>query len=221
MPAEDVLKVVFHWSGYGEEGAVSLWFQSAGSHSDTLLGNAAGNIDTQFGSNATPSLWSNLQDMLTTAQKWDEITVYQYNNLPGTVSNLGRVTVAHTGHVTGTISPLQTSLCAQLHTGTAGASNRGRIYMPGHCLPVSAGNALVTSDNASLVAENVASMIGVTGNALSGTLDAADPLTAVVYSPTKGYVTPITSVIVDNRPDIQRRRANKLEPTSTAVVVSP
>ena len=215
MPAQDIIKVVLHWSGYGEEGNIGWYYQSAGSHSSQLLTNAAGNIDTQLGTpSGSPTIWANLQALLTTAQTWDKVTVYQYDNLPGKVTDQGQVAVTHAGTGSTAAAPLQSCMVASLRTGLSGARNRGRTYMPAHTQigPVA---PYFAAGQVNAMAGLVSSLLSGIGNALSGTLNASSPLAPVVYSPTGGFVTPITTVVVDNRPDIQRRRAAQLKASYT------
>lgn len=218
MSAQDILKLVLHWSGYGEEGAVSFHFQSAGSHSDALLNNAVGNIDTQWGSDTAPSTWTQLTALLSQNQAYDELTLYQYDALPGKVSNIGRKAINHQGTASGTLTPLQSCMVVGLKTAISSASTRGRVYMPAHTIPESNATALFASGQATAMATLVAKALTTAGAALAGTLNASSALSPVVYSPTKAFVTPVTAVTADNKPDIQRRRANKLQPTATASI---
>lgn len=215
MPAQDVIKLVLHWAGYGEEGTIGAYFQSAGSHSDSLLNNAAGNIVTNWETEDSPSLMAFLASLLAPAQAYDSLTLYQYNALPGKVSNIGRHALNVAGTFQGSIHPLQTSMVVGLHTDEAGARKRGRVYLPGHCRAVDAATALYQQNTITEASDQLAAVFNSAGASMAGTLNASDALALVVYSPTGGFVTPVTSLVCDNRPDVQRRRAASLEPTST------
>lgn len=219
MPtSSDIIKVVLHWIGYGEEGTLSCYFQSAGSHSDALLANAAGNINTVMGSSTTPSTWSDLASLLTPQQQFDSITVYQYDTLPGTVTAQGEHGV--TGQVgSGTLQGgLQDAVVVTTLTDEAGKSKRGRMYLPAHCVIKNTLTACLGNGQAARIAGIAGALLNDWADALASTLDASDPLSPVVYSPTHGYVTPITALRADNKTDTQRRRAFSLEPSETVTV---
>lgn len=96
--------------------------------------------------------------------------------------------------------PNQVSAVLTLHSDFAGRQNRGRIYLP--CLKGSL-DAAGNLNNGNLA---------TTADAWKSFFDdwnAADVPTLSVVSRTGSHVHPITSLSIDSRPDIQRRRANK------------
>lgn len=100
------------------------------------------------------------------------------------------------GTQAGNGSPIDTCLVQSLRTDFVGQSNRGRMYAPHHGLILASG--LIQAATATTYCNATAAL-------LSGTTSAA-----VVMSRVTSDQTPITSVQVDLKPDVQRRRENRL-----------
>lgn len=105
--------------------------------------------------------------------------------------------------------PTQTALVVSLTTGLAGRSQRGRIYLPctGYAL---SGHFVGSSDIDGLATKTVGFI-----QALNAIADTGYGFASVVAG--KSATHPITGCRIDNRPDIQRRRADKVLPTHTAI----
>jgi hypothetical protein len=94
-------------------------------------------------------------------------------------------------------------MVATMLTGQSGRSFRGRMYCPATNLGLTAG--LIASGQVDAVA--------------TGLVDAIDAVRTdttwrpMVVSITQSVMTEIIQVRVDDKPDIQRRRANKLVPS--------
>lgn len=107
--------------------------------------------------------------------------------------------------------PNQVAVVASLRTGASGRKNRGRIYFP------------ATGANFSATAQygpgNVSTLAGDIAAAFAD-LDASSAGTPSVVSFAGSAHRPITSVVIDTRADIQRRRANKqtIDSAATAPV---
>jgi hypothetical protein len=104
--------------------------------------------------------------------------------------------------------PNQCSLVISLRTGLAGRSHRGRMYLP-----------IGTLDGGTLgqVPESTASNCGDIWAACFTDWNASgDNGTVVVMSSAKTSAAPITSVVVDTKVDIQRRRAMKQSATGSS-----
>lgn len=114
---------------------------------------------------------------------------------------------ARTGQGTAAL-PTQTSLVASMRTSRPGRSNRGRMYLPLTGINLN-GHQVVPASCADLC-HNIAVML----DAFNAYNLAGKTLQAVVAS-ALGPV-PITQVLVDSRPDIQRRRADKVIAVYTA-----
>lgn len=110
-----------------------------------------------------------------------------------------------------TNAPAQTALVASLLSTTPGRTGRGRLYLPGTGLPI-AGDHRSGAGTAGGSARNTASLL----TAINGSSLAGSSVVCIVAS-TAGP-RPITSVRVDNRPDVQRRRADKLLATGQVTI---
>lgn len=105
---------------------------------------------------------------------------------------------------------LQACLVCSLRTGIPGRRYRGRMYLPACGIVVAGG---LTDPTATLaIATAMANFLGaVTG---SVPIDANVAVVSAVGSTS----TPVAGVIVDDRIDIQRRRADRLSPTESTYV---
>jgi len=100
------------------------------------------------------------------------------------------------GTLSGNGSPVDTCLVQSLRTTTVGASHRGRMYAPMHSLILSSG--LVQSTTATTYCNATAALLNATTTE------------ACVVSRVLGTQQPVTMVGVDLKPDVQRRRQNRL-----------
>lgn len=101
------------------------------------------------------------------------------------------------GNIAGTVAvvtPNQTAIVASLRTDLATARGRGRMYFPANGGTLTAGG-LFQSTGAQGLSTAVAALLG--------------PLDAVIVSEADGASRLVTQVRVDQRPDVQRRRADK------------
>jgi hypothetical protein len=197
----NMLRYILHGSGANEEFAVQMTYQLDNSISVDVLGTIVAAFATEF----TGTAKTNLLAMLATDQKWDTVSGYFYATTPNDPATY----VAHTTLTTwagtgGAAGPLQLSMCMTTHSAYAGASNRGRMYLPAtgittlnHLFPNTA------CDNAVAAAQGLLQQGWATIMAHSAVTSAL----AVVFSPKKGTGQKIVAVSADNRPDIQRRRA--------------
>ena len=105
--------------------------------------------------------------------------------------------------------PTQTALVVSLGTGLAGRSNRGRVYLPmvGYTL---AGHYVASGDVDGLATKFTNFLAAL--NDIAGTGYGFGSCVAG-----KSAATPITGVRIDNRPDIQRRRADKVVATHVGI----
>jgi hypothetical protein len=102
-----------------------------------------------------------------------------------------------------------------LHTGTPGASHRGRQYLPAHTRTTGPASALIDQTTTDLYADIAGKMGGEAAVALGGSLGEGEIFWGV-FSPKLGVITKITTLSVDNKMDTQRRREAQLAPTYTA-----
>jgi hypothetical protein len=144
--------------------------------------------------------------ILGTTSGYDLLKVYCYNG-GATAHAIGETPFVKNG-TGGTPGPFQACMVASMRTGLAGRSHRGRAYLPanGQGYGTTGFFGSTTYDD---VAEGFAGILQTVN-------DAVTPGRVVVVSQTLTTYADVTSVIVDNRPDIQRRRANKLATSTRA-----
>lgn len=137
-------------------------------------------------------------------------TLYEY--VEGGSAPATRVTeFAYATPIVGTASGNginQVSLVATLLTGFSGRRNRGRMFLPAQGLPCTNGLA-----NLNATIDNVANALATYFDDINGSVNVQGQ--AVVVSVAGTATRPITVVRTDNKPDIQRRRADQLAPTHT------
>lgn len=98
------------------------------------------------------------------------------------------------------VQPDQVAMVLTLRTDLAGRRSRGRMYLPANKAAIDAsGN--VDLANIQLIVDAASTSFGL--------LKVAPSQQLVVVSRVGGTKTPVTSLSMDTRPDIQRRRANK------------
>lgn len=217
MSVAHILRVALHWSGLGEEGTIGFYMSgNAASHTDEQLHDAIGNALSLLNTNESPSTMSNLAKLICPDQSFDELALYEYDTLPGHATGIGKVAPNVAGSV-GVTHPLQVSAVATLKSAMAGPSYTGKMYLPAHTMTSVNTSARFTQTQTDQLATTAAAFIGDCRQGIQTSLD-IDQLGPVVYSVKKGIVTPLLTLDVDNRPDIQRRRANKLQPTATSTI---
>lgn len=113
------------------------------------------------------------------------------------------------------VGPLIPQACqvASLRTGQSGRSYRGRVYLPVQSSVLSGGHQYAAAD-CTAVANAVAAFLS--GWGLLAITPAGNGIFASVISSTLGAANSISQVIVDSRPDVQRRRANRATIESVA-----
>jgi hypothetical protein len=104
--------------------------------------------------------------------------------------------------------PFQVALTATLHTGTRGASARGRIYLPCPAYAISTDDGSISAANATDAATRVAAFITDVNAAMAHSGTGTQPVVSIVSS--KGTVLPVVSVSVGRVLDTQRRRRRSL-----------
>lgn len=136
----------------------------------------------------------------------ESLTVAEYPEGGPTAQFIGEFRVHTPGTASGNL-PNQVSMVASTRTGQAGRRHRGRMYLP------AGGVTLTPTDSEFGTSEitNAASAVATFFSAINtqGGAPPQGPEQVVVLSKVAGTALPVTSVIVDSRPDIQRRRANQ------------
>lgn len=214
-----LVKFNLHWKGLGEEGLTGCWFTPGGVATLSALETACNNARDII---AAATYKSALTNILSSDQAYDKITAYLYLD-PKLKATYGASASFAGAGIAGSSSPslpLQTSLCVTLGTGHSGASYRGRMYLPATGAAMQAGHT-IADVNVTPVANAIAGTSTTDGLLWdwARALDAAgtggsDP---VVYSRKLDLTNVITTVSIDNRPDVQRRRARSQVATSRVV----
>lgn len=132
---------------------------------------------------------------------YDQVRVYSYPTGGPSASYIGAATIGSgVGTATATAA-LQQAMCITLRTAQAGRSHRGRMYLPADGVALTTGHLFsfgLTTD----VVDKMASFFSYIN-----TLSASNNVQVV--SQTLTTATEVTTVTADQRPDIQRRRANR------------
>lgn len=220
MALPRLVKFVLSWSGAGETGQTGWYVQPQGPITHDTLQAAATYMAGNFG-NGVAGAWSaTLAKWLSTDQQFTQVSVYDYPAGKSPAGDQAIATIpAAKGKGTGLMSlSLQSAACVSLHTGRPGASYRGRMYLPATGMGLTShrfaatdlddlamkiggrDDAVASNDIWGLLADSERSLAAVgTGSTGAGT--------CVVRSVTKGLVSPVTTVSIDDKPDTQRRRA--------------
>lgn len=212
----NLVKLVVHGSGLGEEWAFGFYLgHCSAPASEADLTTMLDSWDTKNNTVTTPSTTTNLKNCLSPDQTVDSLSAYFYADSSAPATFLHHKVVSYAGGSSGTL-PLQLAAVATLNTARSGASYRGRMYIPltgstpgaGHVIPT------IYQDQVGNVATNLM------GNALAAARAGAlgDATRCVVFSRTKNSIQDVTSVSVDNKYDVQRRRAMKQASTRKTYV---
>lgn len=143
---------------------------------------------------------------------YQELRLYSYPDGGPVASYIGvRPLTAGIGNAAGRNVP-QACVVVSLRTGFAGRRNRGRMYLPANGMPAG-------SDH-QFAAANVATLAAAMGSFFSdvNALTDVGNVSVVSQAGAAGGVTPVTSIIVDTKVDIQRRRADAIVPTASSVI---
>lgn len=178
--------------------ATSFWTQGNVPVSQSAANVFAANVATLFGVRPL----GQLKFMMASDSGYDTVKTYHYPTGGPAATYLGQAAIASgTGAGTGTTLPLQGAIVASLRTQLAGRSHRGRMYFP--VVAETLANHQLASARVNTLAPDVAGFFSdVKANGSVG-------IPVIVSQVGGGSYTPITSVIVDSRLDVQRRRANK------------
>lgn len=207
----DIMRVSMLGVGPGaEQFDVSFWLRTGAPALGTEANALAVQIRDLWQTNAATAY----RALIPNTQRWSEIRLYSYPTGGPSAGVIGSAPITSangTGTATAVQTPLQTAMTVSLLTQFAGRRTRGRMYLP-------ASGKLMQSDSlwglgdVTPVATATANFFTAV-NALGGIGE------VVVLSQITGggQTVPVTSVRVDNKPDIQRRRANKLIATQAAV----
>jgi hypothetical protein len=148
-----------------------------------------------------------LRPMVGTDYTYTEVRAYAYPTGGPAATYVGAAAIAGgagTGVNEGT---LQTAMVVTLNTGFAGRSKRGRMY-----LPHNTGNLIGHRFDTTQVT-NVANEMADFFSAINADTDLGDVI--VLSQIGTGSFEEVDSIKVDNRPDVQRRRASQFAASFT------
>lgn len=181
---------------------------AAGITSEALADSYASSIAGIFAGTGSSS-WMNALD---NGSHLTEVRVYGYPTGGSTATYVGAATVAATDGLSTGHLPDQTCLVLTLRTGLSGRRNRGRMYLPFTGATVTTGNLFTNTQ--------VSAVVSMFGARLSAVNALSDTATVAVISTVGTTAHPVLTVTADQRPDVQRRRANRqaVGSVSTAAV---
>lgn len=216
MPVSNLVRLTLLWSGGGEIGTTSWSVGGLSSTPDeSKLSDFLAAVDDGFLNDETPSQWANFTALMYGGQSTQSLTAYSYANSSLPSSHMAQRSTVHPGQVAGGGPPLQVAVVASLRTSHPGRAFRGRQYFPGATAIVSPTAFKVSNGVCDNVGGCAAAMGAIVKEAAQSTF-ATNSAYWGVFSRTRSVVTPILQVLVDNVPDVQRRRANSLVSTHTS-----
>lgn len=161
--------------------------------------------------------WSGFRTaLLTNMRPIDTIDQYTLYSYPAGGTHAAAVATQADGAVgtgTTTTNPPQVCQVMTLQTGVAGRAHRGRIYWPASALAMNTANEQFSGTLSSTRSGFAAWVLGLAGLTLGWA--------PYVVSQTNTSSLPVTSIKVDTKPDIQRRRVNKMIPATVATTATP
>jgi len=201
-------KVVLHGTGPGSE----LW-QTGFCVVSSSPPISQASLQVQCDALVSPvtTWWNAIKGKISTAYTLQGISMYAYSfPTPTALFQAESAAIASPGTLTGTGSPIDTCLVVSLRTGIPGRSQRGRMYLPCH------EGATVTTG---MLASATATLYNTSTKALFDTANTLTTNKVVVVSRTHGSYETVKSLVADNKPDVQRRRENRLAPAATDIKV--
>jgi hypothetical protein len=207
MPKPAHVHIVIGGKLFGGE-IFATGFDLAGAAADQAeLNTLVDNVANILGGVTAPAI--TFQRLLANGESIESVKGYSYA-AAATAAALVAENLTHVAGAGGNPMPNQVALVATLRTAVPSRRTRGRMYLPANGSTVTAVGQLnvpAPSD----VAEMVATLINVSSATHA----------PVVVSGAGNVATPITSVSVDTRFDVQRRRANREAATAEASSALP
>lgn len=171
---------------------------------DSLTASIKGLFDTA---------WTTLKTFATGDMKFTECRGYVYEIGSSVADWVSLSSVATPQVGTSSIAhPLQCGIVQSLRSSAPTRSGRGRMYLPLNGIPMSV-NGNYNSTNVTSIATTMKTFYqGVNAIAVG-----AATTKLVVASATQSQVRDVLTVVTDTRPDVQRRRANKVIPSLASI----
>lgn len=159
------------------------------------------------------TFWNSIKATIFSCYSLTEVDMYQYI-WPATKAQFQAQTILtpNAGSLVAAGSPIDTALVVSIRSAVPGRSGRGRMYLPYHS----------TCANASgLVTGTPYNTYGTAVKTLFTSVAGYSSYAPIVPSRTHGTWQPPSSIVTDNKPDVQRRRENRLLPTAVQVLAFP
>ena len=188
----------------GEVFSHSFWFESLGSIEDVATAAV-----THWGTAVT----GGLDSFFPTSLNWGSLHTSEVTVSTGVVVRSRDDALSVHGDQTSSVIPNQCATVVSLRTGVSGRANRGRSYLPGVGPGSLTTSGTIDGGTAAAIALGIADFFTDMGT------DGHNP---VVYSRSQRAAIAVTSVVVDEVVDTQRRRRDKLIGTAhTSAVPTP
>lgn len=195
----------------GDIAQTSVWANFSGAPS---AGQALTVFDTRFMGAFWPSSSGGIRAYYDTATTLVQLQTRTVNAATGRVIATASMSYTRTGNTSGNPLPAEVAIVTSLRTTLAGASYRGRLYLPAPKASylTSVGNLDPTALSA-IVNAVAAGLTALNGDTTYGTTN------CVVYSRKLHTPTNIVSCDVGNVFDAQRRRRNSISEARTSVTI--
>lgn len=205
IPSGYSRNVIYGHLAGGEIFNMSLWVNEAPSDQGAAQSQATALANKFAASCTTPPTGIAPTSLMGSDSGYDGVRVYSYTDTSGKAKYIADASVGKNGTATAAnYLPDQCALVVRLNTAVAGRSATGRIYVPLTRYNVQAGGQLDVSQTGPIAAW--------WAQLLHDWNTLCSPGHVGVLSQKNGTYQSATSVVVDSRVDIQRRRANRQAP---------
>jgi hypothetical protein len=169
-----------------------------------LLNTIAPFVDTFFAA---------LKSKIYPTYTYTEVDAYQYVS-PSHVAafNAQAIRTPTAGTLVGNGQQLDGAVVCSIRTPLPSRRGRGRMYLPCHDVVQPSGMLANAATN---------TQYGTALKALFSSIVGGSVAAPIVVSRTGNFWNPPTQIITDNKPDVQRRRVDRLLPTSTQILAFP
>jgi hypothetical protein len=160
--------------------------------------------------------WTHVEEVASSVTFLEYVKTYYYPAGSTHSSQLGVFTLTSPAPGEGPqVHAAGTSMVCSLRSDVPGRSGRGRIYVPANGVSMSEPHQM-NGGECSNICDATATLLGAF-NTYTNPSQHVTSLAAVVASFTRSETNSITQVIVDDKPDSQRRREDKMPIGFTAV----
>lgn len=192
----------------------SVWLRPVGSATAPTTGAATDALLTSLkGVSGWTTLRSAILTCIRSIDSLDHETLYSYATTGNQATAVAQQSDVAAGTGATQVNPPQVCQVMTLQTGVAGRSQRGRIYWPATALGLSSTDGQFSGTISNVRTGFAAWVLGTAGLAAGWA--------PYVVSQTHTSSLPVVSIRVDTKPDIQRRRVNKVTPTTSATTLTP